>query len=143
MIEVSVYNGNIKLVRPETLTSGRVGHKIHFSFNSKWTGLTKIATFQAGNVKRTVGLVGEFECDSVIPSEVLETPYLDLNVAVKGIADDLNTILPTKYLRLGNIHKGGTILKEESALIMEYGKDIDLRIATEQEIDEMLDDVFN
>lgn len=33
MIELYVYNGNIQIKRFETLTSGRVGHKIHISFN--------------------------------------------------------------------------------------------------------------
>lgn len=142
MIEVSVYNGNIKVTKPETLTSGRVGHKIHFSFNNKWAGLNKKVTFQAGNVSKTEDLTGGFECDTVIPSEVLETPGYDLYVAVKGIADDLTVILPTKYQKLGYIHKGARILKEESALIIEGGGDMDLRIATEEEIDEMLNDVF-
>lgn len=119
MIEVIVYNGNINIKKPETLTSGRIGHKIHFSFNNKWTGLNKKATFSAGNVHRTVDLDGEFECTAIIPSEVLETPDLDLTVAVKGFSNDFEIILPTKYLRLGYIHKGAQILKEESAQIYE------------------------
>lgn len=143
MIELSVYNGNIKILRPETLTSGRVGHKIHFSFNNKWAGLNKKATFLAGNVSRTIDLTGNFECDAEIPSETLETPDLDLMVAVKGLSDDLSVILPTKYLRLGYIHKGARILKEESAYMREHSDEIELRIATEQEIDEMLNDVFS
>lgn len=143
MIEISVFNGNIKLVKPEILTSGRIGHKIHFSFDNKWADLDKKASFQAGNIKKVVSLTEGLECDAVIPRKVLETPDLNLHVAVKGVSEDLTEVLPTKYIRLGYIHPGARILKEESALIIGGGDSFDLRIATEEEIDEMLDDIYD
>ena len=106
MIELSIFNSNIKILKPETLTSGRVGHKIHFSFDNKWDNLDKKAIFQAGSVNRAVTLDSGLECETEIPKEVLETPNLDLMIGVKGTSQGNLIILPTKYIRLGYIHKG-------------------------------------
>ena len=145
MIELKVFNGNIQVCKPETLTTGRVGHKIYISFDKKWEGLTnKKATFQAGNLSKVVPLNEGSDIITKIPVEVLKSAGYDLKIAIKGYDEELETILPTKYARLGIIHQGGEILEQESVHMKEdYDQGgFDLNIATPEEIDEMLDDVF-
>lgn len=144
MIELYVYNGNIKINRLETLTSGRVGHKIHFSFDNKWGSLVnKYANFEAGNLSATIKLDAGNEITTEIPLEALKTPGYHLFVGVKGLDDNLKTLTPTKYVDLGYIFKGSKILADESTEIINgrYGKEY--LIATEQEVNEMLDNVFS
>lgn len=147
MIELHVFNGNIKIVKPETITSGRVGHKVYISFDNKWENLIyKKATFKAGNLLKVIEIADNVnEAIIEIPVEVLAYPNYDLEIGIKGYDSEFNTILPTKYQRLGRIHQGSQILSEESAhMIEDYqeGKE-ELHIATNQEIEEMLDDIFN
>ena len=125
MIELSVFNGNIVVCRPETLTSGRVGHKIHFSFDSKWSELPlKFVSFEAGNLSKVIKLGAGTEVTTLIPPEVLKSPGYRLKVGVKGVADGLQTLTPTKYVDLGMIHQGSKILTDESLeLIRKKGED--------------------
>lgn len=154
MIELSVYNGNIEVRRPETLTSGRIGHKIHFSFDKKWSNLiNKFANFECGNLSKTVKLPTGDEVTTAIPVEVLQSPGYRLKVGVKGLDENLETLIPTKYADLGIIHQGSKMPCNSSSDIATEGEidemlnhvfsDDELDIATEEEISEMLYDVFN
>ena len=147
MIELYVFNGNIEVRKPETITTGRVGHKVYIEFDKKWEGLTKKKiTFQAGNLSKVVPLDEGNSVITTIPVEVLRKSGYDLKVGIKGYDNSLQTILPTKYVRLGYIHEGSEILDQDSITmvnIYKSGGEEGLRIATEQEIDEMLADVFH
>lgn len=74
-----------------------------------------------------------------IPVDVLVSDNYDLEIAFKGFDNNVQTILPTRYVRLGPIHQGGQILKQESIYMM---NNPELYIALEEEIDDMLDEVF-
>lgn len=141
MIELYVYDSNIKVVKPETLTTGRLGHKIYVQFDSKWANIpNKRASFRAGNILKIIKLPKNVDnAVFTIPVDVLVSPGCDLEIAFKGYDDDVHNILPTKYVRLGYIHQGGQILKQESIYMM---NNPELYIASEEEIDEMLDEVF-
>lgn len=141
VIELYVYDSNIKVVKPETLTTGRLGHKIYVQFDSKWANIThKRASFKAGNILKIVRLPKNVDSAVFsIPVEVLISPGYDLEIAFKGFDNEISNILPTKYVRLGYIHQGGQILKQESIYMM---NNPELYIASEEEIDEMLDDAF-
>ena len=142
MIELRVYNGNIKISRLETLTSGRVGHKIHFSFDNKWDGLVnKYANFEVGNLSKTIKLGAGHEITTEIPLEALQTPGYHLTVGVKGLDEELHTLLPTKYVDLGYIFKGSTILNDESIELIRKKNQED-GVASEQETSNMLHDIF-
>lgn len=86
MIELYVYDSNIKIIKPETLTTGRVGHKIYVSFNEKWTNLIhKKATFKAGNTMKVVELPKNVDnAIFTIPVDVLTAADYDLEIAFKG-----------------------------------------------------------
>ena len=144
MIELYVFNGNIEVRKPETITSGRVGHKIYIQFDKKWNSLTKKrATFKAGNVSRITTLPEGNEIITKIPVEVLINSGCDLEIGIKGWDTELNTILPTKYVKLGYIHPGSEIVKNESLLMIQNAGDLDrLRIATDEEIEELLNEIF-
>jgi len=150
MIELNVYNGNIEVYKPETITTGRVGHKVYVKFDNKWDGLThRVATFKAGNLSKKVILGDITETNDTIvhiPVQVLKTAGDKLEVGFKGFNKNMNKILPTKYVSLGYIHQGSEILEPESIHMIqdavEHDEDFQLRIATEQEIDEMLNYVF-
>lgn len=141
MIELYVYDANIKVIKPETLTTGRLGHKIYVQFDEKWSNLMhKRATFRAGNLLKIVKLPDNVDSTIVkIPVEVLVSEGCDLEIGFKGFDNEVKDILPTKYVRLGYIHQGSQILKQESIYMM---NNPELYIASEEEIDEMLDDVF-
>jgi hypothetical protein len=99
VIELYVFNGNIKVMKPETITSGRVGHKIYISFDNKWENLThKKATFKAGNLIKVVEIADNTNAAIIeIPVDVLAYPNYDLEIGIKGYDAEFDTILPTKY----------------------------------------------
>lgn len=145
MIELYVYNGNIQVKKYETLTSGRLGHKIYISFDQKWDDLPyKDITFTAGNLTITNSQYNnEKELITYIPVEVLRKPNYDLFISIKGTNDDLSIILPTKEVRLGIIQKGNETFLSESERIIEESKNLELNIATHEEIEELLNDLLN
>lgn len=51
--------------------------------------------------------------------------------------------MPTKEVRLGIIHQGNETFSSESERIIEEDEVSKLNIATYEEVEEMLDDVFN
>lgn len=144
MIELYVYNGNIQVKKYETLTSGRLGHKVYISFDQKWDDLPyKDITFVAGNLTITNSQYSnEKELITYIPVEVLRKPNYDLFISIKGTNDDLSVILPTKEARLGIIQKGNETFLSESERIIEKNKDIELNIATYEETEELLNDLL-
>lgn len=147
MIELYVYNGNIQVRKYETLTSGRVGHQIYITFDKKWANLPKKKiTFQAGN--NAVTIPETFENNEIItqiPVEVLRKPNYDLYISIKGYDNEYNNILPTRYVRLGLIHQGNETFSSESEqlIIEKESGELELDIASDEEVNEMLDEVFS
>jgi hypothetical protein len=91
VIELYVYDNNIKIIKPETLTTGRVGHKIYVSFDEKWSELThKRATFKAGNTMKVVKLPRNVDSAIfTIPVDVLVSDNYDLEIAFKGFDNNV------------------------------------------------------
>lgn len=85
------------------LTSGMVGAKARFSFDSVWNDLTKVAVFRCGCVIRD-GL--EWDGDSVrIPSEVLVSGG-QLYAGVEGRNSDGDIVIPTVWAECGTVLEG-------------------------------------
>ena len=104
----------------------------------------KDITFTAGNLTITNSQYNnEKELITYIPVEVLRKPNYDLFISIKGTNDDLSTILPTKEVRLGIIQKGNETFLSESERIIEESKNLELNIATHEEIEELLNDLLN
>lgn len=92
MLKFSFSGADGVMAVPETLTSGMIGKEVCFSFSEEWKGLSKVAVFSSGKIKRDVVLN-----DSVIliPPEVLETPMRYLYVGVYGVSGDGTLVIPT------------------------------------------------
>ena len=122
MFELSVNVSRIEVTKPDILTSGRVGHKVHFHFANNWEGLTKIAVFEAGERSRIVDITENDEIVT-IPWEVLEFPDLELKVAVRGSSSNSQVVIPTIYVSLGYILRGADITGGLSASLEPYTLD--------------------
>jgi hypothetical protein len=113
MIVVNVNKNTTELDEHETLTSGSINANVcHFNFSDDWAGLTRTATFRAGDVYVSVILDDSNECN--IPWEVLVSDGVELYVGVVGVAGadtettDDDVVLPTVWELLGTIRKGAT-----------------------------------
>ena len=103
MFLIDVNGANAAIRRKDTLTAGMVGATIKFRFNSDWYGLTKTAVFRANGVARDKIWTGTAMS---IPPEVLVTYGVPLEVGVYGSSSDGKIVIPTVWIRLGNIYKG-------------------------------------
>lgn len=109
MFLIDVNGANAAIRRKDTLTAGMVGATIKFRFNSDWYGLTKTAVFRANGVARDKIWTGTAMS---IPHEVLVTYGVPLEVGVYGSSYDGKVVIPTVWIRLGNIYKGAELSGE-------------------------------
>ena len=124
----------LALRQNEPLTSGSVNiYQVRFEFSPDWDGLKRTAVFKAGTVSRSVPLGGSGEC--TVPWEVLERPQVRLLAGVYGSADG-DAALPTIWANLGTVQEGVSVGAEARPPAGGYD------IATEAEVDEMLNGVF-
>ena len=118
----------------ELVTSGSVNvYHARFEFSPDWDGLKRTAVFKAGTVSRSVPLGDSGEC--TVPWEVLERPQVRLLAGVYGSADG-GAALPTIWANLGTVQEGVSVGAEARPPAGGYD------IATEAEVDEMLNGVF-
>lgn len=96
----------------ETITSGSVGtYQARFSFNSAWTGLTKVAVFKAepasGSRASSVDVSVLLDETGVctVPWEVLSTARNVLYAGVYGTLDG-EIVLPTIWAKIGTVQEG-------------------------------------
>lgn len=95
------------------LTSGMVGVKVSFTYDSAWDGLNKTAVFWAGSVMKDV-LNVEAEKEYTVPHEVLLAPHRMLLIGVYGTNADGNVVIPTVWARADMIHPGTDPTGDES-----------------------------
>lgn len=97
--------GNIARVieKPLRITSGTVGLPVEFTFDSQWEGLSKIAVFQAGYVRKDMEVVDDA---TVVPMEITVKPNVRLNIGVYGVNEDSSVAIPTIWANAGQIRDG-------------------------------------
>lgn len=97
--------GNIARVieKPLRITSGTVGLPVEFTFDSQWDGLSKIAVFQAGYVRKDMMVVDDA---TVVPMEITVKPNVRLNIGVYGVNEDGSVAIPTIWANAGQIRDG-------------------------------------
>jgi hypothetical protein len=100
--------GNIANVteRPRKITSGTVGLKAEFTFDSEWDGLAKTAVFRACDTK--ILLVGVDGGEVTVPWEVLKKPGVRLSISVYGTNADGSIAIPTIWANVCKIYDGVT-----------------------------------
>lgn len=108
MLTVKVYRANGVVTEKETITAGLVGWKIRVVFSPAWKRLTKWAYFRAGETEaEPVKITGDAAVAEVeVPWKVLTTAGEYLEVGIKGISGDGDTVIPTIYINLGAIREG-------------------------------------
>jgi hypothetical protein len=107
IIKIEV-KGNIANVieRPRKITSGMVGLKAEFTFDSEWDGLAKTAVFRACDTK--ILLVGVDGGEVTVPWEVLKKPGVRLSIGVYGTNADGSIEIPTIWASACKIYEGVT-----------------------------------
>ena len=104
MFRLFADKNKLTLLEWEAVTSGSVNaYGAEFSFSEDWTGLARVAVFQAGCTSREVLLGPEGAC--VVPWEVLRVPRYHLKAGVCGKQGEA-VVLPTIWADLGVILEG-------------------------------------
>lgn len=103
LIKVVVERNIVRIdEKPEIITSGTVGLPVEFSFDSDWDGLTKIAAYVAGDVKKLV----KIEAENTVPWEVLQRPGVWFGIGVYGMSEDGTIVIPAIYSNVSVIRAG-------------------------------------
>lgn len=96
MLKIDVHATRAVLRAQEPLTVGLVGALVHFSFGDPWKNLSRIAVFRQGNVIKDAVVAGDFVA---IPWEVLQQPWLPLEIGVYGTDARGKRVIPTVWVR--------------------------------------------
>lgn len=106
IIKIEVKGNIIKIThRPRKVTSGTVGLKAQFSFDSAWDGLSKTAIFRACTEKRVLTCI---DSEVTVPWEVLKEPDVWLSVGVYGTNAEGTIVIPTIWANAFLIVEGTT-----------------------------------
>lgn len=104
MFRLQADKNNLALLEREAVTSGSVNiYGARFEFSEDWTGLDRVAVFQAGCTSEKVLLGPENTCQ--VPWYVLMEPGYRLKVGVYGKRGN-SVVLPTIWADLGMILEG-------------------------------------
>lgn len=95
-----------------TLTSGMVGAKVQFSFNSSWDGLSKTAVFRCRDIVKDVLNI---DSEVTIPHEVLARSGSALEVGVYGTNADGSLVIPTVWRTVDIVYGGADPSGDPSA----------------------------
>lgn len=95
-----------------TLTSGMVGAKVQFSFNSSWEGLSKTAVFRCRDIVKDVLNI---DSEVTIPHEVLARSGSALEVGVYGTNADGSLVIPTVWRTVDIVYGGADPSGDPSA----------------------------
>lgn len=108
MFTVKIYRAGGVVVEKETITAGMVGWKIRLAFSPIWKRVAKWAYFRAGETTTEPVKIagGDAVVEMEVPWEVLATAGEYLEIAIKGISGDGDTVIPTTYINLGMIQEG-------------------------------------
>lgn len=111
MFKLNVNKNRIELAEVQTITSGSKNSiEVKFCFSDEWAGLKKTVFFRAGSSKKevtaSVVLGNTLPNTCIVPSEVLLTPNRYLYCGVRGKLGNGDTIIPTVWVRLGEIMEG-------------------------------------
>ena len=105
-LKIEVKGNIIKIThRPRKVTSGTVGLKAQFSFDSQWDGLSKTAIFRACTEKRVLTCI---DSEVTVPWEVLKEPGVWLSVGVYGTNAEGTIVIPTIWANAFLIMEGTT-----------------------------------
>lgn len=96
MLKIDVHATRAVLRAQEPLTVGLVGALVHFVFDDLWKNLSRIAVFRQGNVTKDAVVTGDFVA---IPREVLQQPWLPLEIGVYGTDARGKRVIPTVWVR--------------------------------------------
>lgn len=86
-----------------TLTSGMVGAKVQFSFDSHWDGLNKTAVFRCMDITKDVLNI---DSEVTIPHEALVRSGSPLYAGVYGTNADGDLVIPTRWATVGIVYSG-------------------------------------
>ena len=101
--KISVNGVRANATKLGTLTSGRVGAKVQFSFDSSWEGLSKTAVFRCRDIVKDVLNI---DSEVTIPHEVLAISGSALEVGVYGTNTDGSLVIPTVWATVGVVYSG-------------------------------------
>lgn len=94
------------------ITQGLVGARVEICYReSVWAGVSRLVTFTAGKVSRSVW---DTEGVVTVPWEVLEKPGSQVLVGITGASADGTVVIPTVAVCLGQVQKSSAPAKEES-----------------------------
>lgn len=100
-ISISVSGADATVTAKDTLTAGRVGLGVAFSFDSAWSGLSKIAVCEGAETRAVAMLDGS---DTItIPWECMQTAGYKLRIGVRGESEDGSIVIPTVWASVGKI----------------------------------------
>ena len=105
MINVRVYDRELRAIPLYPITSGSVGLPVKFTFTDEWDGLTRTAKFRHGETVAEVELAAD---TSTVPATVLADPGGDLWIGVYGSDASGNIAIPTVWGKVGHIFDGVT-----------------------------------
>ena len=91
------------------VTTGMVGATVSITYDGEWDSLNKQVLFRRGNNK-VMQATG-----SIIPHEILTSPYETLFVGVYGFTSDGTIVIPTVWAKICEIRQGVDPEGDESA----------------------------
>ena len=86
-----------------TMTTGMVGAKVQFTFDSCWDGLSKTAVFRCMDI--TIDVLN-IDSEVTIPHEVLVRSGSPLYAGVYGTNADGDLVIPTRWATVGIVYSG-------------------------------------
>lgn len=95
-----------------TLTTGMVGARVQFTFNSSWDGLSKTAVFRCMDITKDVLSI---DSEVTIPHEVLVRSGSPLYAGVYGTNADGTEVIPTVWATVGIVYSGADPSGDPSA----------------------------
>lgn len=96
-----------------TLTSGMVGARVQFTFDSSsWEGLSKTAVFRCMDITKDVLNI---DSEVTIPHEVLVRSGSPLYAGVYGTNADGDLVIPTRWATVGIVYSGADPSGDPSA----------------------------
>lgn len=103
LILIDVIGASAIIRSQSVLTSGMVGAEVEFRFDEVWDGLYKTAVFRSVNQSFDV-IVSDTSVE--IPSEVLQTYGVPLEIGVYGVSESGEIIIPTVWVKTNLIKQG-------------------------------------
>ena len=119
-IKIAIKDNRAALLGSIDLVAGTTGQSCKLYFDEEWRSLKKYITYKLGS---TVVASEEIKGDEVIiPSKVLVTAGIPLEVGFTGFANNNSMIKPTSWCFLGNIKSGSSIYFGNTSGGSEYGE---------------------